>query len=86
MWWGLRRLRLGGCSVEHFLPGSFGSLASLTHFFVSALRLVPRLAELLLRLPEFALEALQLALKSANLPLDSFDPVNRGILRVGHDR
>jgi hypothetical protein len=79
-------LRLGGCSLEHFLPGSFGSLASLTHFFLSALRLVPRLAELLLRLPEFALEALQLFLEASNLTLDGCDPIDRRILRVGRDR
>jgi hypothetical protein len=80
----LCRLCLAGS--DRVLPGSFLGLASLTEFLVSALRLASRLAKLLLRLPEFALEVLQLALKPANLTLDSFDPVNRGILRIGHDR
>jgi hypothetical protein len=44
------------------------------------------LAKLLLCLPGFALEALQLALKPANLTLDSFDPVNSRILRIGDHR
>src|SRR5580704_13977071 len=57
-----------------------------TAAILSALRLVPRLAKLLLRLPEFALEPLQFALQSANLTLDSFDPVNRSILRIGRHR
>jgi hypothetical protein len=48
--------------------------------------LASRLAKLLLRLPEFALELLQLFLQASNLTLDGFDPVDRGILRVGHNR
>jgi hypothetical protein len=83
---GLRCLRLGGCRLERVLPRSFGGLASLAQLLLSALCLAPRLAELLLCLPEFALKALQLALETANLPLDSFDPVDRGILRISHDR
>jgi hypothetical protein len=59
-----------------------------------ALRFAARLADLLLRLPEFTLEAPQLALKPANLTpelalepanltLESFDPIDRRVLRVG---
>jgi hypothetical protein len=79
-------LGLGGRSLERVLPLSFGGLASLTQLLSSALRLAPRLAELPLCLPEFALEVLQLALESANLTLDRFDSVDRGILRISHDR
>ena len=77
---------LGGSGLERVLPFSFGGLASLAQLLLSALCLAARLADLLLRLPEFALEVLQLALKPANLTLDSFDPVKRNILRIGHDR
>jgi hypothetical protein len=38
------------------------------------------------RPPEFAPEVLQLALKRANFPLNSFDAVDRGILHLGHKR
>jgi hypothetical protein len=79
-------LGLGGCRLERVLPRSFGGLASLTQLLLSALYLAPRVAELLLCLPEFALEALQLALEPANVTLDSLDPVDRGILRISHDR
>ena len=72
----------------------FTSLAKLV---LCALRFAARLADLLLRLPEFTLEAPQLALKpanltleltmeSANLTLESFDPLDRGILRLGWSR
>jgi hypothetical protein len=44
------------------------------------------LAELPLRLPKLALEALQLALDTSHLTLDSFDPVDRIVLRIGHER
>ena len=46
-------------ALRRVLPLSFGCLASLTQLLSSALRLAPRLAELPLCLPEFALEALQ---------------------------
>jgi hypothetical protein len=32
------------------------------------------------------LEALQLALDTSHLTFNSFDPVDRGILRIGHER
>jgi hypothetical protein len=44
------------------------------------------LVELLLRLPEFALEPLQVGLETANPTLDSLDPVDWGILRLSLDR
>ena len=74
-----------GRSVERGLPRSFLGLASLTQFLLSALCLASRLAKLLLCLPEFALELLQLFLEASNLTLDGFDPVDLGILRVGRD-
>ena len=61
-------------------------LASVAKLVLCALRFAARLAELLLRLAEFALEAPQLALQPANLTLDSFDPDDRGILRLGCGR
>ena len=73
-------------SLERVLPRSFLGLASLTQLLLSALCLASRLAKLLLCLPEFALELLQLFLEASNLTLDRFDPVDRGILRVSHDR
>src|SRR5260370_10857760 len=86
LWRSLRCLELGSCRLERILARSFGGLGSLTQLLLSGLCLASRLAELLLCLPEFALEALQLALESANLTLDSLDPVDRGILRISHDR
>jgi hypothetical protein len=65
------------------LSRSFLGLASL---LLRALRLAPRLAELPLRLPKLMLEALQLALDTSHLTFDSFDSVDRSILRVGHHR
>jgi hypothetical protein len=44
------------------------------------------LAELPLCLPKLILEALQLALDTSHLTFDSFDPVDRSILRIGRDR
>jgi hypothetical protein len=76
-----RRLRL-----ERVLARSFVGRARQTQFPPSALCLAPRLAKLLLCLPEFALELLQLFLEGSNLTLDRFDPVDRRILRIGHDR
>jgi hypothetical protein len=63
------------------LSRSFVGLASL---LLRALRLAPRLAQLPLRLPKLLLEALQLALDTSHLTFDSFDPVDRSILCVGH--
>jgi len=68
------------------VPGSLLGLACLTRLLSSAPRFVPRLTELLLCLSELALQLLQLALKAADFALDSVDPVDRGILRIGHDR
>jgi hypothetical protein len=45
-----------------------------------------RLAELPLCLLKLMLEALELALDTSHLTFDSFDPVDRSILRVGRDR
>jgi hypothetical protein len=69
------------CSLERTLSRSFFGLASL---LLRALRLAPRLAELPLRLPELMLEALQLTLDTPHLTLNSFDPVDRSILGIGH--
>jgi hypothetical protein len=77
---------LRGRSVERVLPRSFLGLASLTQFLLRALCLASRLAKLLLCLPEFVLELLQLFLEASDLTLDCFDPVDRSILRIGHDR
>jgi hypothetical protein len=74
-------LGFGGRSFERILSRAFLGLASL---LMRALRLVPRLAELPLRLLELVLEALQLALDASHLMLDSVDPVECGILCIGH--
>ena len=79
-------LWFGDCSLERLLPGSFFGLAGLTRLLLSALRFRPRLAELLLRLSEFALEPVQLALKPADLMFDSFDPGDRGVLGISRER
>jgi hypothetical protein len=76
-------LGFGGCSLERILSRSFLGLASLLS---RALRLAARLAELPLRLPELLLETLQFALDTSHLTLNSFDPVDRSILCVGHHR
>jgi hypothetical protein len=68
------------------LPRPFRGLTCLGKLALGTLCLASRLAELLLRLPEFAFEVLQLALYPTNLALNSFDPVDRGILRGGHNR
>jgi hypothetical protein len=79
-------LGVGSGNLERVLSRSLLGLASLTQFLLSALCLASRLAKLLLCLPEFALELLQLFLEASNLTLDGFDPVDRSILCVGHHR
>ncbi len=78
--------RVSAVAALRILLRSVRSLASLAELVLRALRLAARLAQQLLRLPDFALEALQLALKPVNLTLNSFDPVNRSILRICHGR
>ena len=79
-------MRPGGCCFQRVLPGSFFGLAGFTRLLLSALRFRPRLAELLLRLSEFTLELVQLALKAADLMFDSFDPGDRRVLGIGRER
>ena len=78
--------RFGRGNPERVLPRLFRGLASLAKLVLGVLCLVSRLAELLSRLPGFALELLQFALETANLTLDSLDPVDRRILCVSRDR
>ena len=78
-------IALAGAGVKAIFPGD-RVRASLKPLVLSAPHLVARLSELLLRFTEFALKALQLALDATNFPLDSFDPVNLGVLRSSHCR
>jgi hypothetical protein len=83
---GLRRLRLRGRGPGRVLPRLLCRLLSLASFFFRALRFASGLPELLLSLPEFAFELLQLVLEITHLPFDRFDPVDWGILRAGRGR